>query len=257
MRRLPIVAAVLIAAGIGIIDPYACVQFGTGGALQRDLSKKERDSLLRTALRARDLVPPPGAGYALDRESDEASADAKASWDDPAGKWMGPGAARALRIFSPMDPDAAGAPPVFEVRIHVNEEAGMPRALPSIFGDPGPFKIDGAVAVEFLTIPTEDAEPAGGANESEGGRVAMPTTPGAVANSITIIRMLVAGAEAEASFRAASAGKTAATSARTPVDRADRVESITVELYGAKGAVERAARRIPMTKLRALLSNGL
>ena len=82
----------------------------------------------------------------------------------------------------------------------------------------------------------------------------MPTTPDAVANSITIIRMLIAGAEAEAAFRAASAGKTAAATARTPVDRADRVESITVELYGAKRDVERAARRIPMTKLRALLS---
>ena len=254
MRRLPIVALVLMAAGIGIIDPYACVQYGTGGSLQRDVSKKERDSLLRVALRARDLVPAPGSRYVLDRESDDASADAKASWDDPAGKWMTPGAARALRTYSPVDPDAANALPTFEVRAHVNEESAMPRTLASIFGDPRPFKIDGAVAVEISTVTTEDAEPAGGSNESEGGRIAMPATPEAVANSITIVRMLVASAEGEATFRAASQGKPTPPVARTPVDRADRVESITVELYGAKRDVERAARLISTPKLRALLS---
>jgi hypothetical protein len=253
MRRLPIVALVLMAAGIGIIDPYACVQYGAGGSLQRDISKKERDSLLRVALRTRDLVPPPGARYVLDRESDETSADAKASWDDPAGKWMAPGAARALRTYSPVDPDAANAPPTFEVRAHVNEETAMPRTLASIFGDPRPFKVGGAVAVEIPTVTTEDAGPAG-SNESEGGRVAMPTTPEAVANSITIVRMLVAGAEVEAAFRAASEGKRAPAVPRTSVDRADRVESITVELYGAKRDVERAARLISVAKLRALLS---
>jgi len=62
------------------------------------------------------------------------------------------------------------------------------------------------------------------------------------------------GAEGEAAFRAASEGKPTPTVARTPVDRADRVESITIELYGARRDVERAARLISTAKLRALLS---
>jgi hypothetical protein len=254
MRRLPIVAAVLIAAGIGIIDPYACVQYGTGGSLQRDISKKERDSLLRTAVRARDLVSSPGTRYEVDRESDEASADTKASWDDPAGMWMAPGTARALRIYYPRDPDAANAPPAFETRIHVNAETGMPRSLATIFGDPRPFRLDGAAAIEIPTVATGDAEPASGGNEAEGGRVAMPATPEAVANSITLLRVLVSAPETEEAFRAASEGKTVSAPRRAPVERADRVESITVEFYGAKKDVERVARGLPMAKLRALLS---
>jgi hypothetical protein len=253
MRRFPIVAAVLIAAGIGIIDPYACVQYGTGGSLQRDISKKERDSLLRTARRARDLVSPPGTRYAVDRESDEAGADTKAPWDDPAGTWMAPGAARAIRIYYPIDPDAPNAPPAFETRIHVNAETGMPRSLATIFGDPRPFRLEGAAAIEIPTVATDD-EPASGGNETEGGRVALPTTSDAALNSITLLRVLVSAPETEEAFRAASEGKAVSPPRRAPVDRADRVESITVEFYGARKDVERVARRLPVAKLRALLS---
>ncbi len=251
MRRLPIVAAVLIAAGIGIIDPYACVQYGTGGALQRDISKKERDSLLRVALGARTLVPSPGAAYVLDRESDEASADAKAAWDDPAGKWMAPAAARAIRIYSPVHPDAADALPTFEARIHVNEKAGMPHELASIFDAPRPFTIEGAVGIETPTVGATDIAPANGA---EGGRVAMPMTAEQAARTITVLRIVLAGPEAERALRAASEGEPAEGVASRPVDRADRVESVTVELYGAKRDVERVALRLPMAKLRALLT---
>ena len=251
MRRLPIVAAVLIAAGIGIVDPYACVQYGTGGALQRDISKKERDSLLRVALDVRNLVPSPGAGYVVDRESDEASADAKAPWDDPAGTWMAPGAARAIRVYSPTHPDAADALPAFEARIHVNEEAGMPRELASVFDVPRSFAIQGAVGIEVPTIGATEAPTSGGA---EGGRIAMPTTPEWAARSITILRVVIAGPEAERALRAASEGNAAEPAARRPVGRADRVESVTVELYGAKRDVERVALALPLAKLRALLS---
>jgi hypothetical protein len=253
MKRLSIVAAVLVLVGIGIVDPYACVQYGTGGGLERDLSKKDRDSLLRVALRVRDLVPVPGAGYVADRESDEASADAKAPWDDPAGKWMAPGAARAIRIYPPTNPDAVDAPPTFEVRIHVNEEAGMPQALTSVFDATRPFAVDGAVAVEVPTVGTDDAVPAPESG-SEGGRIAMPMSPESVAQSITIVRILVAGHETERALRAALEGKAPERAARKPVDRADRVESVTVELYGGKRDVEGVARRVPIAKLRAVLS---
>ena len=254
MRRLSIVAAVLVAVGIGILDPYACVQYGTGGGLERELSKKERDSLLRVAIRARDLVPSPGAGYVADRESDEASADAKAPWNDPAGKWMAPGAARAIRVDPPTDPDAADAPPAFETRIHVNEEAGMPRALASTFDAPRAFALDGAVAIEVPTVGTDDGAPADAGSGSEGGRVAMPITPESAARSITVLRVVVAGPEAERVLRATLDGKSVERVARGPVARADRVESVTVELYGAKRDVEGVARRLPVAKLRALLS---
>ena len=251
MRRIPIVAAVLIAAGIGIIDPYACVQYGTGGALQRDISRKERDSLLRIALDVRNLVPSPGAGYVVDRESDEASADAKAPWDDPAGKWMAPGAARAIRVYSPTHPDAADALPAFEARIHVNEEAGMPRELASVFDVPRPFAIEGAVGIEVPTVGAAEAAPSGGA---QGGRVAMPTSPEWAARSITVLRVVIASPDVERALRAAFDGTTTKPTIRDPVDRAGRVESVTVELYGAKRDVERVALALPIAKLRALLA---
>ena len=254
MRRLSIVAAVLVLVGIGIVDPYACVQYGTGGGLERELSKKERDSLLRVALRARDLIPSPGTGYVAERESDEASADAKASWDDPAGKWMAPGAARAIRVYPPTDADAADAPPAFETRIHVNEEAGMPKALASIFDAPRPFALDGAVAIEIPTVGTDDAAPSPPESGSEGGRIAMPISPKSAARSITVLRIVVACPETERALRAALEGKAVERVARKPVDRADRVESVTVELYGAKRDVEGVARRLSAAKLRALLS---
>jgi len=254
MRRLSIVAAVLIAAGIGIVDPYACVQYGTGGDLQRDISKKERETLLLVALHARALVPTPGSGYVLDRESDEGSADAKVSWDDPSGKWMMPGAARAIRIYSPVAPDAADAPPSFEVRIHVNEEAGVPREIASVFDAPRPFPLEGAVAIEVPTVGADDAASSAGEGGSEGGRVAMPMTQESAARSITVLRVVFAGPEAERALRTAVAGRPVEPTTRAPVDHADRVESVTVELYGAKRDVESVARRLPLAKLRAFLS---
>ena len=248
MRRVPIVAAVLIAAGVGIIDPYACVQYGTGGDLQRGIPSKQREALLLVALRARALVPSPGSAYVTERDSDDGSADSKASWDDPAGKWMAPGAARAIRIYAPADPDARDALPSFETRIHVNEEAWMPRVLASIFDAPRPFAIEGAVGIEVPTVGTDDARPA------EGGRIAMPMTPDAAARSIAVLRVVIADPETERALRAASQGKVVEREAGRPVDRADRVESVTVELYGAKRDVERVARELPMAKLRALLA---
>lgn len=254
MRRLSIVAAVLVAVGIGIVDPYACVQYGTGGGLEREISKKERDSLLRVALRARDLVPSPGTGYVAERESDEASVDAKAPWDDPAAKWMAPGAARAIRVYPPADPDAIDAPPAFEARIHVNEEAGMPQAMASVFDAPRPFAVDGAVAVEIPTVGTDEAVPSAPESGSEGGRIAMPISPESASRSITVLRVVVAGPEMEGALRAVAEGRTVAGAVRPRVDRADRVESVTVELYGAKRDVEGVARRLPIAKLRTLLS---
>ena len=252
MRRVSVVAAVLIAAGIGIVDPYACVQYSQGAGIEREVDMRDRNALLRVAVRARNLVPAPGRRYVADPASDEAKAEAKAKWDDRAGKWAAPGIARATRSFPPANPDAPDAPPEFEIRTFVNAEAGLPEALASVFGAPQPFAIKGAVAVEITTIGAEDVAPASGG--TEGGRVMMPMTPESKANAITLLRVLVADPETEGALRDLSQGKSVERSARRPVARADRVESITVGLYGAKQDVERVARRLPIAKLRALLS---
>lgn len=254
MRRLSVVAAVLIAAGIGIIDPYACVQYSQGAGIEREVPMKDRNVLLRVAVRARNLVPAPGRRYVADPTSDEAKSDPKAPWDDSAGMWAAPGISRAFRTYPPANPDAPNAPPEFETRVHVNAEAGLPEALASVFGSPRPFTVKGATAIEITTVGAEDTGPASQAGGVEGGRVAMPVTPEASANAITMIRILVADAETERALRAMADGSTIERAARKPVARADRVESITVGLYGAKQDVERVARRVPIARLRALLS---
>ncbi|HKQ18163.1 MAG TPA: hypothetical protein VJW75_00320 [Candidatus Eisenbacteria bacterium] len=252
MRRLSVVAAVLIAAGIGIVDPYACVQYSQGAGAEREVPMKDRNALLRIAIRARNLVPAPGRRYVADPGSDEAKSEAKAAWDDRAGKWAAPGIARATRSFPPANPDAPDAPPEFEIRTFVNAEAGLPEALASVFGEPRPFAVKGAVAVEITTIGAEDESPSNAG--AEGGRVIMPVTPESKANAITLLRVLVADPESERALRDLSQGKSVDRSARRPVARVDRVESITVGLYGAKQDVERVARRLPIARLRALLS---
>lgn len=254
MRRLSVVAAVLIAAGIGIVDPYACVQYSRGEGVEREVPMKDRNALLRVAIRARNLVPAPGRRYVADPSSDEAKSDAKAPWDERAGMWAAPDIARATRSYPPADPDAPNAPPEFETRIFVNAEAGLPEALASVFGAPRPFAVKGAAAIEITTVGAEDPEPASQAGGAEGGRVMMPVTPEASANAITMVRILVADAETERALRAMAEGRTIERVARKPVARASRVESITVGLYGAKQDVERVARRVPISKLRALLS---
>ena len=252
MRRLSVVAAVLIAAGIGIVDPYACVQYSQGAGIEREVDMRDRNALLRVAVRARNLVPAPGRRYVADPGSDEARSEPKAKWDDRAGKWMAPGVARATRSFPPANPDAPNAPPEFEIRTFVNAEAGLPEALASVFGEPQPFAIKGAAAVEITTIGAEDA--ASASDGAEGGRVIMPVTPESRANAITLLRVLVADPDTERALRDLSQGKSVERRARNPVARADRVESITVGLYGAKQDVERVARQLPIAKLRALLS---
>jgi len=252
MRRLSVVAAVLIAAGIGIVDPYACVQYSRGAGIEREVPMRDRNALLRVAVRARNLVPAPGRRYVADPGSDEAKAEPKATWDDRTGKWTAPGIARATRSFPPANPDAPDAPPEFETRIFVNAEAGLPEALASVFGAPQPFAVKGAAAVEITTVGAEDVAPP--SDGAEGGRVAMPFTPETAANAITLIRVLVADAETERVLRDLSQGKSVERSARSPVARADRVESITVGLYGAKKDVERVARQLPLARLRTLLS---
>ena len=252
MRRLSVVAAVLIAAGIGIVDPYACVQYSRGEGVEREVPMKNRNALVRAAIRARNLVPAPGRRYVADPSSDEAKSDAKAPWDERAGMWAAPGIARATRSYPPANPDSPNAPPEFETRIFVNAEAGLPEALASVFGAPRLFAVKGAAAIEITTVGAEDATPASdGAAE---GRVMMPVSPESAANAITLVRVLVASPETERALRAMAEGKTIERVARKPVARADRVESITVGLYGAKRDVERVARQLPISRLRALLS---
>ena len=82
----------------------------------------------------------------------------------------------------------------------------------------------------------------------------MPMTQESAARSITVLRVVIAGPETERVLRATLEGKAVERVARKPVDRADRVESVTVELYGAKRDVEGVARRLSAAKLRALLS---
>jgi hypothetical protein len=260
MKRNSLAAAALLVLGVGLVDPYACVQYSTGGSLQPEIPKAERDRLLRTAKRALAAIPAPGAPYALDRESESASVEPRAAWDDAASRWMAPGVARAERVYAPDEEGTDAAPPPLEVRVFVNAATGVPTSLASVGGAPRWFRIEGAAAVEVTTLGAgEGASEIGPRDGSEGdgtdgGRVMMPVSPTEAARAITVIRIVVADAGTERMLRETAEGRAVERAERERVARADRVESVTVELYGAKRDVEALARRVPTKALRELLT---
>ena len=205
---------------------------------------RERTRVLEAARRALALLPAP-RGYRLDRESVTSEAARVADWDGTTSRWAAPVAARAERVYEPADGDAPGAAPL-EQRVFVNDEVSLPTGLASVGGEPRPFAIRGAVAVLVTTAGVEDAPAAE-------GRVALPVSRGA-ANSLAIVRAVVASAPVERSFEAATRSGAMSAPPRKPPRSAGSVEAVVVELYGGRRDVETAARRLPAAKLRALLT---
>ena len=255
------IAAILIglAAVIGLLDPFACRWYSMRASHasvtavpanrlpSRPIPTSARAHLLDIAKRALALRPVP-QGYALDRESVEATADEKALWTGTA--FVHPGTARADRALEPSlagYPD--GTPPTLEQRVFVNTEVDMPTGLASEGGSPMAFDVSGAVAVEVTTIGAEGSESGAG----DGGRVALPLTSAQKTTAITIIRVLLANSKTEKLFRTAiSEG------AMPPLDRPStknpgEIQTLVIELYGGKADVESLARHLPVSQLRKLL----
>ena len=246
MKRRAVAAVVLMGVGIGLIDPYACVQHSSGSPARREVPARERTRVLEAARRALALLPAP-RGYRLDRESVTSEAAREADWDGTTSRWAAPVAARAERLYEPAGGDAPGAPPPLEQRVFVNGGVSLPTGLASVGGAPRPFVIRGAVAVLVPTAGVEDPPAAE-------GRVALPVSPEGAANSLAIVRVVVASVPVERSFEAAARSGAMSAPPRKPPRSAGSVEAVVVELYGGRRDVETAARRIPTAKLRALLT---
>ncbi|HYJ32129.1 MAG TPA: hypothetical protein VE326_02825 [Candidatus Binatia bacterium] len=243
MKREAFGALVVIAVGIGLVDPYACVQYSSGSALAREVPARERARVLVAVRRALAMLPEP-RGYELDDESMTSGAERTAAWRGSAGQWAAPVAARAERAFEPPDPDRSDAPPALEQRVFANSEVGPPSGLASETGTLRDFPIPGASALEATTA---------GMDDPPGGRVALPAGPAQSANALTIIRVLIADPSTERAFRAAAGpGSVAARPRRAPA-RAGSVETLVIEVYGGRRDVEGLARRIPALTLRRLL----
>jgi hypothetical protein len=252
VKRHAAAALVLLAVGIGIVDPYACVQYSSGEALERAIPEPERARLVAVAERALKLVPAP-RGYTADGPPSSGQADEKAAWSEATQKWTSLPAARAERAYEPRT-EGDSAPPALEVRLLVNGPIGVPDGLASVGGAPRILPIRGAASVEVTTVGAEQFDtPATGGHE-EGGRVVMPVTPADAANALTIIRTLIADPASERALKASASGGAVAPTLPRASARADRVASITVELYGAKRDVEALNRRLPIAALRRLLT---
>lgn len=241
MKRHALSLLIVTTVAIGLIDPYACVQHSSGSPIQKDVPARERSRVRSVARRVLGLLPAP-RGYALDPESVTSEASATAPWS-PAGTWAAPATARADRSYAPPDPDAPDAAPTLEQRVFVNAEVALPTGLASESGALREVAVPGAAAVEVLTAGVAE----------EGGRLAMPLTPDQADRSLTIVRILLADAPTERAFRAAARSGEMRLAPRKPPSRAGRVETLVVELYGARGDVERLAKRLPVAALRRLL----
>ncbi|MGE5177190.1 MAG: hypothetical protein ACM3JJ_12570 [Hyphomicrobiales bacterium] len=278
MKRPLVAAAVGLLVVLGIVDPYACVQYSSGGSLLRPLPKKARARLEHVAAAALALVPAPPPPYARQLDvSGDPVADEKAPWDDGADRWLAPGVARAASIWiwsRDGDGDAeTDAPPDLEIRVYVNGETGPPRSLESVGDAPRLLDLEGATAVEVTTIGADEADRgASGADTSDGrdagggrgsgvagdggppaARVTLPMTAAEAAHAVTVIRVVIGDDLTERAFEARAEGRRPLPDVRKPARNADRVESITVELFGGKHDVESLAAEIPVASLRALL----
>lgn len=250
MKRNALAFLIAVAALVGLVDPYACLQYSSGGSLKRTAPAAERARVLSAARRAIALLPMP-RGYSLDRSSVTSEADRSGTWDDARGGWSAPVGARAERVYEPAGGDAADAPPSFEERVFVNAEVALPTGLASEAGATRAFPVPGAAAALVTMAGTERATRAGG--ESRGGRLALPLPPGRAATAPAILRVLLADAALERAYREAADSGRLARPTRRPPARAGSVETLVVELYGGRRDVEAMARRIPVAALRRLL----
>ena len=245
-------ALVWLAAVIGIMDPYACVQHSLGSTLSRAIPQADRDRLVAAARRALALVPAP-AGYTRDGGEANGASDETAEWNDALGRWAALGAARADRVYQPRA--ASDGPPPLEIRALVNSGLGVPEGLASVGDSPRLISIRGAVAILVTTIGAgggEEEEPTVPA--AEGGRVALPLSRTSRANSLAIVRILVSDPATEQAVRRSVTEGGASVVAAKPTSSAGAVHSVTIELYGGKAAVLKLARRIPVASLRNLLT---
>jgi len=250
VKRHAASALVTLAVAVGLLDPYACVQYSAGSSLKRPISpisKTEQTRLRDVARRGLGLIPAP-RGYALDPTSVTAEADDSAPWDEARGSWAAPATARAERVFEAARGSDDNAPPAMEQRVFVNSAVEAPSGLASEGGTPRAFPVPGASAIEVTMIGAEDATPA----PAEEGRIAMPVTPVKAASAVTIIRILLADPETERAFRATAGGSTPLP-ARSPPARPGAIRTLVVELYGGKRDVESLASYLPTTSLRRLL----
>lgn len=253
MKRTVLGALVLLAVGIGLIDPYACVQHSISGPLVRDVPAGERARALSVVRRALALLPAP-RGYVLDKESVESDSERQAAWE-PEGTWAAPVAARAERSFEPVPADRPNAPPVFEQRIFLNSEVKLPTGLGSETGTYRAFPVPGAAAVivSMAGLDGEGSSDGGAPSAGDGGRVALPATPQQRATAVTILRVLIADARTERAYREAVRRGTVQASPQRPPARAGAAQSLVVELYGGRRDVEALGRRLPAAALRKLL----
>jgi len=244
MKRKAVGALVALAVGVGLVDPYACVQRSWGRSVRRDVPAGERARVLVAARRALALLPAP-RGYLLDQESVTSEAERTAPYRDEAGQWVAPVAARAERAFEPPDPDRNDAPPALEQRVFANSEVGVPTGLASETGTLRVFAIPGTSAIEAL-MAGYDAPPTG-------GRVAMPANPARIQTAPTIVRVLIADAASEREFRAAAGSGSMTIRHGASPARAGAVQTLVIELYGGRRDVEAMAQRVPVGALRRLL----
>ncbi|MGE5178939.1 MAG: hypothetical protein ACM3PF_07610 [Bacteroidota bacterium] len=250
MKRNLVALVVVVAVGIGLVDPYACVQYSSGGSLKRAAPARERARVLAAARRALALLPAP-RGHVLDASSITSQSDAEAAWEDGRGGWRAPVAARAERLYYKGEtPEGDEGPPSFEQRVFVNSEIALPTGLESEGAPPRDFPMRGAAAV---LVTTAGAEESAEGTPSPGGRLALPLPPGRAATAPAIVRVLLADPALERAFREAGATGRLTLPTRRPPARAGTVETLVVELYGGRRDVEAMARRIPVAALRRLL----
>ena len=252
MKRHAIAAVVTLAVGIGLLDPYACVQYSSGGSLMsgspaHPVPQADQDRVLDAARRALALLPEP-RHYTLDRGSLMSEVEKSAPWNQARKIWSAPAAARAERAYEPIGDDAENAPPALEERVFVNSAVAMPEGLASEGGTPHAFPLRGAAAVEVTMIGAESETPT-----TQGGRVALPLSGKEAAAAVTVLRILIADHGAERAFRAAaSSGSMRLPPSKAPA-RVGAVRSLVIEIYGGRRDVEEMARRVPVTELRKIL----
>jgi hypothetical protein len=269
MKRHVIAAAITLAVGIGLLDPYACVQHSLEAAPDRPIPKAEREKLESTARAALTLLPEP-RGYTLIEKSTTSEASESAPWNQSRARWAAPGTARAERAYEarrdhPDQPGHGEDLPDLEQRVFLNSALEAPQGLASEGNTPRAFPLRGAAAVEVTLIGGDDetgdsgsepGRPAEGGRDrdpGQGGRVRMPVTPEAAASAVTILRIVVSDPATERAFKAGAVSGAIRLPAPRPPARAGAVRALVVELYGARRDVEALARRVRVAALRNLL----
>jgi len=240
LRARALVALLLAAVAAGLTPPRA------GGSEMRAIPRAERDRLAKTLASALATLPTPERGFALVEDGASQEVTDKAAWDSAAGRWLAPATAYAERVYDRPGENAGkpgenAAEPVLEVRLRINEGASLPQDLQSVGGEPALFPLPSALAVEVFTV------------KLEASSRMMPQTEAEIANSLTVMRIYIGGAELSAYVREILKEGSTAAWAPPPGGKPGAARFIVVELYGGRQTVERLAARVPVERLRRLL----